>query len=250
MWEGVGAQRKRPHKPNHSGGLYAGPTPARLMRLSAGLSTRGGVLGQQHGITHALKLVAKCKAWCGCMACTGEMKTRTAPARLVQSLACWSERLEGARCLRIDMLLRCCPPHTPNGCKSTARQAELSLEPRWRKGRHEGEAMSGGEESGGVARPCVSFDDTSPLAATLPSSPPICHSSVFPPWTDQPIRPIDSDISPLTRTLFLDLATGRVWSDGLLLTSCLWVVVSKHCSSHHTTCGPPAGCEHDDAAVL
>jgi hypothetical protein len=55
----------------------------------------------------------------------------------------------------------------------------------------------------------------------------------IPPGIDQPIRPIDSDISPLTRTLFLDLATGRVWSDGSWLTSCLWVVVSKHrCSPH------------------
>ena len=102
MWEGVGAQRKRPHKPNHSGGLHAGLTPAGLMRLRAGLSTRGSVLGQRHGITHALKLVAKCKTWCGCMSCTGEMKTRTAPAQLVQSLVCWPERLMGARCLRID----------------------------------------------------------------------------------------------------------------------------------------------------
>jgi hypothetical protein len=102
VWEGVGAQRKRPHKPNHSGGLHAAPTPAELMRLSAGMSTRRSVLGQRHGITHALKLVAKCKAWCGCMSCTDEMKTRTAPAQLVQPLACWPERLGGTRCLRID----------------------------------------------------------------------------------------------------------------------------------------------------
>ena len=71
----------------------------------------------------------------------------------------------------------------------------------------------------------------------------------IPTGIDQPIRPIDSDISPLTRTLFLDLATGRVWSDGSWLTSCLWVVVSKH------HCSPPsvrfpAGCEHDDAAAV
>ena len=62
---------------------------------------------------------------------------------------------------------------------------------------------------------------------------PFAIQPCMPPGMDQPIRPIDSDISPLTRTLFLDLATGRVWSDGLLLTSCLWVVVSKHCSSPH-----------------
>lgn len=119
MWEGVGAQRKRPHKPNHSGGLHAEPTPVGLMRLSAGLSTRGSVLGQRHGITHALKLVAKCKAWCGCMSCTGEMKTRTAPAQVVQPLACLPRAVG---CLRIDVLLRCCPPHTPNGCNN--RKAE------------------------------------------------------------------------------------------------------------------------------
>ena len=130
MWEGVGAQRKRPHKPNHSGGPHAEVTPAGLMRLIAGMATRGSVLGQRYGITHALKLVAKCKAWCGCMSSTGEMKTRTAPAQIVQPLACWPERLaERLVCVSI-VHLRCCPPQTPNGCNNTVRgPAELALSP-------------------------------------------------------------------------------------------------------------------------
>lgn len=103
---------------------------------------------------------------------------RTAPAQLVQPLACWPERLEGARCPRIDMLLRCCPPHTPTSSRKTARQAELSLEPRRRKDRREGEALSGGGRRRGDASSCVSFDDRGPLAATLPLSLPICHSAV------------------------------------------------------------------------
>jgi hypothetical protein len=182
VWEGVGAQRKRPHKPNHSGGPHAEVTPAGLMRLRAGMATRGSVLGQRYGITHALKLVAKCKAWCGCMSSTGEMKTRTAPAQIVQPLACWPERLaERLVCVSI-VHLRCCPPQTPNGCSITVRGpaelAELALEPRCREGRRGGEASSGGEEQRlGVAWKalCVPFDDRGLLAAELPSNPPTSH---------------------------------------------------------------------------
>ncbi|KAJ8108117.1 hypothetical protein OPT61_g8397 [Boeremia exigua] len=100
------------------------------------------------------------------------MKTRTAPAQLVQPLACWPERLEGA-VLRIDTLLRC--PPTPNGCRNTTRPAELSAERRCREGRRGGDALSGGC---GDARPCVAFDDRARLAATLASRTPISHSAV------------------------------------------------------------------------
>ena len=41
-----------------------------------------------------------------------------------------------------------------------------------------------------------------------PQALPFAIQPCVPPGIDQPIRPIDSDISPLTRTLFLDLATG------------------------------------------
>jgi len=149
------------------------------MRLRAGMATRGSVLGQRYGITHALKLVAKCKAWCGCMSSTGEMKTRTAPAQIVQPLACWPERLaERPLCVSI-VHLRCCPPQTPNRCSITVREpAELAFEPRCRKGRRGGEASSGGEEQRlGVAWKalCVPFDDRGLLAAELPSNPPTSH---------------------------------------------------------------------------
>ncbi|KAH6629829.1 hypothetical protein C7974DRAFT_376615 [Boeremia exigua] len=222
----VGAQRKRPHKPNHRGGLHAVLTPARLMRLRTGLSTRGSVLGQRQSISYALKLVAKCKAWCGCMSCTGEMKTRTA----------------GTTCAAIGLLA------TAAG-GNHREVTELRYEPRCRKGRCDGEAMSGGGHRRGDARPCASSDDRGPLAATLASRLPFAIQPYNPPGLDQPIRPIDSDNSPLARTLFQH---GRRELCGVtgaadVFGSGWWF---RNIAAHHTARVPPPGCEHDDAAAL
>ncbi|KAF1924362.1 uncharacterized protein M421DRAFT_95462 [Didymella exigua CBS 183.55] len=228
------------------------------MRLSAGLSTRERDLGQRDGITHALKLVAKCKAWCGCMSCTGEMKTRTAPAQLVQPLACWPERLALSAYRYAAAVL---PTARAEWSRNTARQAELTLEPRRRKGRREGEAMSGGEQCGSAARHCVSFDDEGPLAATLRSClralPLLAIQPCVPPGIDQPIRPIDSDISPLTRspgTGSWTRPTGGVRFETLQLTTqraSLWQGVNMTTSRlRHTRAQRSDAESHAFAAVL